>query len=82
MSSIQRQDNLLGLKGDAYDLVFTKQELATLRRATGIMRDARSKCRGRFGAGWIDSDADDALAWAEFGCADFNDQGRLEVWRA
>lgn len=79
---IEREDAPFGLVGDRWDLIFTKQELAALRRASALMAEARDRCASRFGSDWVDSDADDILAHGEHAFADFIEEGRLEVWNS
>lgn len=77
---IEERDNPFGIAADVFELVFTKSEIACLRRASALMGEGRSRCVERFGGGFTDSDADDILGHAEHAFADFIDEGRIEVW--
>lgn len=77
---IQERDNPFGIAPDAFDLVFAKSEIACLRRASALMSQARERCERQFGRSWVDSDADDILAYAEHAFVDFIEDGQIEVW--
>jgi len=72
--------NPFGIAPDAFDLVFTREEVATLRRASAICAEARQLCEEKFGRVWIDSHADEALAGGEHAFVEFIDERKIEVW--
>ncbi len=60
-----------------YDVVFSPEEVAALRKAEAICDEARMLCQSRFG----ETFADDALGLAEMAVGDLASTGRLEVSR-
>lgn len=78
---IAREETLFGLRPDTYILKFSKAELATIRKASAIMGEAREKCLAFFGPDFQDSDADEILAHGEYGFVDWIEEEELEVWQ-